>query len=113
AATCFTPADASSARRTTRTGKSWPTGSTGRSRNEGPRPRSGWSCRAVVGAKDDAASAAQVCVRCNDWGRLWASQQCLMRLPFARGVERLKKLHLPGGEQRNGQAVAVKQAVTR
>src|SRR5262249_59403470 len=76
-------------------------------------PRSRRSSRTVVGTKGNAVAAAQRRVGSNRRGRLRASQQCLVGLPFARRIERLKKLHVAGGKQRNGEAVPVEQAVAR
>src|SRR5262249_43696964 len=115
-------AAASSRPRTTRTGKFWPTGSTGKAVEPGARrdftrpstaPRSRRASRTVVGTKRHAVAAAQRRVGSSRRRRLSASQQGLVSLPFARRVERLQKLHVAGGEQRDGEAVAVEQAVAR
>src|SRR5262249_47079524 len=70
-------------------------------------PRSRRASRTVVGTKRDAVAAG------SRRRRLSASQQGLVSLPFARRGERLQKLHVAGGEQRDGEAVAVEQAVAR
>jgi hypothetical protein len=50
----------------------------------------------MVGTEYDAAAAVQPCIRSS--GRLRTSQQCFVRLPFGRRVQRFEKLHLAGGK---------------